>query len=198
MSTSIATEEAAAVKQSAAIAAPLRAELEQIQLHLERLVDMRLDGELDTAAYNKRKARLLSRKKSIEENLVGIDHGRQVWLEPLKNWIYTAQNMGTTVETGSLSELKTIARRIFGSNLLLAGKKARGEAVKPWAFLADNELSHDPVPPRGIEPLLQDPQSCVLSVERRGRRHTISRPMTRTCGAFPISRAWRARLPHGT
>ena len=26
------------------------------------------------------------------------------------------------------------------------------------------------VPPSGIEPLLQDPQSCVLSVERRGRR----------------------------
>ena len=24
------------------------------------------------------------------------------------------------------------------------------------------------VPPRGIEPRLQDPQSCVLSVERRG------------------------------
>ena len=24
------------------------------------------------------------------------------------------------------------------------------------------------VPSRGIEPLLQDPQSCVLSVERRG------------------------------
>lgn len=25
------------------------------------------------------------------------------------------------------------------------------------------------VPPRGIEPRLQDPQSCVLSVERRGQ-----------------------------
>jgi hypothetical protein len=45
-----------------------------------------------------------------------------------------------------------------------------------WASFHISETTYSPaqnkdfcfVPSRGIEPLLQDPQSCVLSVERRG------------------------------
>jgi hypothetical protein len=38
-----------------------------------------------------------------------------------------------------------VTTRVSANQGFLDSQKARGEAVKPWAFLADNSLSHDMV-----------------------------------------------------
>jgi hypothetical protein len=91
---------------------------------------------------------------------------RNAWLEPFQNWILTAKNAGEIVVSGSPQEKKALAQKVFGSNLVLDCKKARGSCVKPWSSLLETSQTGGVVPSVGIEPTLQDPQSCVLSIER--------------------------------
>jgi len=60
--------------------------------------------------------------------------------------------LSETVHTGSLEVKKALAQEIFGSNLYLDSKKARGSALKPWLFVTRNDFSGGMAPPPGIEP----------------------------------------------
>lgn len=148
----LADEEKQATNDSSILLARKRGQIESIRLKIDRLVEMRLNGEIGTETYNEQKAKLMSQKKTFEEEALGINRGQLPWLEPLRNWILDAKNLNKIAESGALSEKRELARKVFGSNLFLSRKKARGEAVKPWAFLADNLLSHDVEPPPRIEP----------------------------------------------
>jgi len=119
--------------------APLETEMKDIETNLEDLLDMRLDREIDADTYARRKGKLLSGKKTIEETLAEIAMGRKGWLEPMKDWVLTASNMAKNVETGSLHEIRGLARKVFSSNLVLDCRKPRGEAVKPWALIPQNQ-----------------------------------------------------------
>ena len=79
--------------------------------------------------------------------------GRADWLEPFPNWILTAGNAGEIAVKGSLQEKKVLAQIVFGSNLVLDCKKARGSCVKPWSHLLDNSSSGGMVPTTGLEPV---------------------------------------------
>ncbi len=139
-----ATEKLGA-RDSTVLIATKRKQIESINLKIRQLLDMRLDGEIDSATYVERKAKLMSQRKTLDEQITALTRGRSPWLEPFKEWLNEARAVGEIACKGSLTEKRVLAKKIFGSNLVLDGKKARGEAVKPWAFLADNELSHDMV-----------------------------------------------------
>jgi site-specific DNA recombinase len=132
-----------------------RAEIEKINLRLQTLLDSFLDGIIDREAYLAEKAKGMSRKKSLEEQSNALLKGRADWLEPFQNWIITARNAGETVISGSLQEKRVLAQKVFGSNLVLDCKKARGSCVKPWSLLVENSSNGGMVAHRGIEPLFQ-------------------------------------------
>ncbi len=69
---------------------------------------------------------------------------QNLWLEPLMRWISDATNLTETMKTGSHDEHRSLLQKVFGSNLTLKGRIARGEAVKPWSDFADNELASQP------------------------------------------------------
>ena len=102
----------------------------------------------------------------------------------------TAFARGSIPKIASDSDLfakKVCAKEIFGSNLLLGEKSVRASAPKilnsfgkmggnQWDALRASHLlalkkplSSVLVPSPGIEPRLQAPQACVLSVELRER-----------------------------
>ena len=56
------------------------------------------------------------------------------------------------ISDGTLSEKRDLALQIFGSNLVLYHKKARGFAVKLRSFVAEENLSCGMVPRSGLEP----------------------------------------------
>ena len=93
----------------------------------------------------------LSRKKSLEEQSSALLKGRADWLEPFQSWILTARNAGEIIINGSPQEKKVLAQKVFGSNLVLDCKKARGSCVKPWSLLLENSSHGGMVPPPGIE-----------------------------------------------
>ena len=58
-----------------------------------------------------------------------------VWLEPMKNWIIEAAGAANIASGKDLDAKKVLAQKIFGSNLFLSEKIARGYALIPWAAL---------------------------------------------------------------
>src|SRR5207245_327769 len=72
------------------VAGQKRAEIEKINLRLQRLLDSFLDGIIDRDTYVAEKAKCMSQKKSLEEQSTALSTGRADWLEPFQNWILTA------------------------------------------------------------------------------------------------------------
>ena len=73
-------------------------------------------------------------------------------LEPMKNWIQTAQDAGKIAVSGSPQEKKALAAQVFGSNLFLDCKKACGSSVKPWSFILETTVCGGMVGWAGLEP----------------------------------------------
>ena len=114
----------------------------------------------------------MSQKKSLEEQSTALLKGRANWLEPFQNWILTASNAGEIAVSGSPQKRKVLAQKVFGSNLVLDCKKARGSCVKPWSYLLDNSSSGGLVRARGLEPPTlagPDPKSGASAIPPRAQ-----------------------------
>ena len=138
-----------------------------IQTKLQRLLDGYLEQDIEREIYRTEKAKLLSEKKSLEEQMARIEQKRTGWLEPMAEWIKEAENLPKIARESNLFTKKVAAKEIFGSNLVLANREARltapsGEDLSggnAWAALraatemvgkfAKNQIM---VPPAGIEP----------------------------------------------
>ena len=148
-------EEKKQIAQSAKLMASQKGvEIEKINLRLQKLLDSFLDGIIDREAYVAEKSKGMSQKKSLEEQSATLLKGRADWLEPFQNWIITAKNAGEIAVSGSLQEKRVLALEVFGSNLVLDCKKARGSCVKPWSTLLELNQSGGMERVEGIEPLL--------------------------------------------
>ncbi len=130
-----------------------RAEIEQINLRLQRLIDLFLDAVIERNEYTGEKSKLMSQKKSLEEQINTLSAGKSGWIEPFQEWILTAKNAGKIAVSGSLQEKRVLAQKVFGSNLVLDCKKARGSCVKPWSLLVETSQTGGMVRGRGFEPL---------------------------------------------
>ena len=129
-----------------------RGGIEKINLRLQTLLDSFLDGVIDRETYVAEKAKGMSQKKSLEEQSSALLKGRADWLEPFQSWILTARNAGEIADKGSLQEKRVLAQKVFGSNLVLDSKIARGSCVKPWSALVELNQTGGLEPMSGIEP----------------------------------------------
>ena len=99
-----------------------------IQTKLQRLLDGYLEQDIEREIYRTEKAKLLSEKKSLEEQMARIEQKRTGWLEPMSEWIKEAGNLPEIARESNLFAKKVTAKEIFGSNLVLAGREARVSA----------------------------------------------------------------------
>ena len=152
MLTRVKEEKKQSAQSAKLMAEQKRAEIEKINLRLKKLLDSFLDGLIDRETYVAEKAKEMSQKKSLEEQSKALLKGRADWLEPFQNWIITARNAGEIAVKGSLQEKRVLAQQVFGSNLVLDCKKARGSCVKPWSLLVEKSSSGGMERVKGIEP----------------------------------------------
>ena len=94
-----------------------------------------------------------ARKKTLQEQTTALTSGRHHWLEPFQNWILTAKTKGEIAIGGTPEQKKVLAREIFGSNLLLDRKKARGYCLKPWSEVPKFTMGSQMVRSTGFEPV---------------------------------------------
>ena len=99
--------------------------IKDITAKLQRLLDGYLDQDIDKEVYRGEKAKLLSEKKSLEEEISRNQQKQKHWLEPMEKWIKDAGNMEKIALDSNLFAKKVAAKEIFGSNLLLGEKTVR-------------------------------------------------------------------------
>ena len=97
---------------------------------LERLLNGYLDQVVDEVDYRNKKAKLLSEKKSLEEEISNISRKQNDWLAPFHNWLKDVQNLDKIASDSDLFAKKVCAKEIFGSNLRLHNKRLRASAPK--------------------------------------------------------------------
>ena len=183
-------EKKQSVQSAAQVIAEKRAEIEKINLRLQKLLDSFLDEIIDRDTYVAEKAKWMSQKKSLEEQSTALLKGRSDWLEPFQSWILTARNAGEIAVNGSPQEKKALAQNVFGSNLVFDCKKARGSCVKPWSYLLDNSSSRMVERAMGIEPTCEAWKASVLPLN-----YARLRPAGRDFGAAgPLQRSEPSRL----
>jgi hypothetical protein len=102
--------------------------IKDITTKLQRLLDGYLDQDIDKEVYRSKKSKLLSDKKSLEEEISRSQMKQKHWLEPLEKWIKDAQNIEKIALDADLFAKKVCAKEIFGSNLLLHNKSVRASA----------------------------------------------------------------------
>ena len=116
--------------------------LKDITVKLERLLNGYLEQDIEKEIYRLEKARLLSEKKSLEEEISNVQQKQKQWLEPMQNWIKEALAMEKIALDDNLLNKKVAAKKVFGSNLLLQNKTVRVSAPtfpNPVAESAQNE-----------------------------------------------------------
>ena len=126
--------------------------IKDINIKLQRLLDGYLEQDIEREIYRQEKAKLLSEKKSLEEQITKLEQKQNDWVEPMRNWLNYAQTLTKIASDGNLFEKKVAAKEVFGSNLFLANREARlaapsGSENKPqnqWTALrAAHEMASE-------------------------------------------------------
>ena len=98
---------------------------------MDRLLTAHLAGALELPEYQEKKKVLLERRASLRERLANFGQGTDGWLEPMKEWILSSQNVKNLA---SWEEKRDFLRKI-GSNFILAGGRARLTVLDQWKTL---------------------------------------------------------------
>jgi len=124
-----------ATRSVAAFVQELRSQISDINRKLERLLETYLEQDIERDVYREEKAKLLSSKKSLTEQIARLEQKQNAWLEHFRNWLKDAQNLNETSLTPTLSLKKTSAQKIFGSNISLRNREIEFTPVPHYAAL---------------------------------------------------------------
>lgn len=148
----IEAEKANATEQAQSLTEENCLKIDTINTSLITLQDGLVDGVFDHEYVRSKRAALMSTRHELEAKNDALSTDATSWLEPFRDFISAARNIALTCSQGTKGAHAELARKIFGSNLVLSSRKARGEAVKPWAIFADNEFKLSFVRALGFEP----------------------------------------------
>ena len=169
-------DERDALASSAAATQAMREELASISERQKRLLATYLDQDIERENFLSEKADLLSRKKSLQEEMASLQKGQVAWLEPLRGWIKDAEELNNLTETAPLPVKKISAKKIFGTNLFLNNRLLVSTPTVPYDALcasrknfSENEFSQVVVPLAGIGPASLGSKPNTLSIELQGQ-----------------------------
>jgi len=126
-----------ATRKTAAFVQGLRDQSIELSRKFDRLLDTYLAQDLEREDYLEKRSKIVSEKKSVEEQIARLERNAASWLEPVKEWIQQALLLGSAAQSDDPQVQKTALREIFGSNLLLQNKKVFGTPIKPYASLRE-------------------------------------------------------------
>ena len=130
-------DEQSALASSAVASQAMCDEIAAVSEKQKRLQAMYLDQDIERESFLEEKASLLSRKKSLQEEMASFQKGHIAWLEPLRGWIKDAETIEETAVSPSLHAKKTHAKKIFGSNLFLSDRSLVSTPTPPYASLRE-------------------------------------------------------------
>ena len=128
--------EAATASQTASGAIfELRAKAEDISRQLSRLTNLYVAEDLEREDYLARRKSLMSDKRTIKEQIAKLEQAPSAWVEPVREWILDASRLGEIAKSEDPHSKKSSLQKIFGLNLSLHAREARGIPALPWREL---------------------------------------------------------------
>ena len=132
---------------------------------------------IDKEDYRLQKGKLLSEKKSLEEEIYNLSHKQNDWLEPFQNWLEVAQNIDKIASDSDL-----FAKKVCAKNLWLepppwrkTGARQRLKILNSFGKMGKSVGRASRVPPSGFEKAVE---FCIGAPKRN--RTSIS-PLGRDC-----------------
>ena len=107
----------------------------ELSRDLARLTDVYVAQDIERDDYLERRRSLMSEKKSVEEQIARLERTPFAWIEPARSWIRDASMLDEIRKNGDLPSKKSSLQKIFGLNLTLQTREARGIALNPWLEL---------------------------------------------------------------
>ena len=146
----------------------LRERVAELSRDLARLTDVYVAQDIERDDYLERRRTLMSEKKSVEEQIARLERTPSAWIEPARSWIRDASMLDEIAKNFDLPSKKTSLQKIFGLNLTLQSREARGIALDQWAELRSARQKIGKMetclilePKAGIEPATYSlPWSC--------------------------------------
>ena len=168
LSTMLDTEAASASKTAAEAVQGQRDKVFDISNKLERLTDLYVAEDIEREDYLSRRRALMSERRTIEEQIVRLERAPAAWVEPVRNWIQDASRLAETAESKDIPFKKSPLQKVFGLNLRIHAREARGNPIPPYAVLraarisaSEKPLSLKLEPMSGIEPETSSlPMTC--------------------------------------
>jgi len=146
-------------QNAAASVQEMRSKIAELDGKIARITDLFVEQDIERGEYLSRKRELMSQKRSVEESILGLERNAAVWLEPMREWINEAQALTGIAQSQNYPSKKSSLQKVFGSNLTLHAREARGAPQNQWLSLAQAKtdfpkmgLISTVVTLRGIEP----------------------------------------------
>ena len=180
LETMLAEDERKLTKTSGVFVASAQTRLASLQSKLQRLLDSYLDQDIDQQTYRSKQGELMSKKKSLDEQVSKHTLATNVWVEPMRNWLKLAVSLCEIAKSGEPSAIKEALLKIDGLNLFLKTKKAQPTAAQS-SFL----------PPENIWFLLRKTKEKAT---HSGDQFNSLPSLVREGGIEPPSLAWKAGI----
>ena len=107
---------------SVSFAQNLKIKLKELNIKIDRLTDAYLEEALELSEYHEKKNKLIEQKKDIEEKIKDFERKGNHWLEPLKNWVFEANQAENLVQQENFSGMKIFLKTIGSNRQILNGK----------------------------------------------------------------------------
>ena len=161
-------EAANASKTAAEAVQGLRDKCENISRQIMRLTDLYVAEDFEREDYLSRRRALVGERRTIEEHIVRLERAPAAWVEPVRNWILDASRLAEIGNAEDIPSKKSSLQKVFGLNLSIHAREARGLPISPYAALhaarsesGEKELSLKLEPMTGIEPVTSSlPRTC--------------------------------------
>ena len=134
---------------------------ETLEKKIDALLDLKLNGALETDEYVRKKNALLNEKADIEQAVKQVQRGDDDRLEPVRNLIRASRDAKNLLTAEKLPELPAFLSSV-GSNVLLTGKTLRWEARKGWRRIAKRRDCSDWLGRRDSNPRMTGPEPVAL------------------------------------
>ena len=138
----MAQKDAQEAEQSAtASVSALRADIAALNSKIARLTDLFVEQDIERGDYLARKRALVDERRQLEEQVLKFERNAAHWLEPMRKWINEASMLDEIAKSKNLPSKKSSLQKIFGSNLTLHAREARGTAKMHWLSLLGGKES---------------------------------------------------------
>ena len=101
---------------------------------LDKLINAFLDGDIEKDTYLKKKEELIETKKDLCGQKSDFGRKGNNWIEPLKEWIFSAHQAEKLAFSNDLHEMKSFVKKI-GTNHQLFNKKMSFQFKAPFNIL---------------------------------------------------------------